>query len=140
MPFVTTASIQAPWLGACIFVRLMTHETASHLEPAAERARAYLLRRRKALLSQDDEHDYELSPLDGQRSRDPEERAEEKEAAAALGLLSIEEQRELYDIEAALMRIARGRWGLCEACGHAIGHQLLRAFPERRLCTSCELK
>jgi DnaK suppressor protein len=47
--------------------------------------------------------------------------------------------RELQDIASALERISLGHWGLCQACGHAIGNQLLRSSPERSLCLSCEL-
>ncbi len=115
------------------------HKTAVHTQEAPERARHALLRRRKALLARDSERNYALSP-GGHESPDPAERKEEHEAAAALGLLTLEEQRELFDIEAALRRISRGQWGLCEACGHAIGFQLLRAMPERRLCLGCEAK
>jgi DnaK suppressor protein len=113
------------------------HKATVHTEGAPERAKQALLRRRKVLLARDSERDYELS-AGGHESLDPAERAEENEAAAALGILTLEEQRELFDIEAALRRIFRGQWGLCEACGHAIGHQLLRAMPERRLCLGCE--
>jgi hypothetical protein len=45
--------------------------------------------------------------------------------------------RELSEIQAALERIAAGTYGLCEACGHAIGRDRLRALPEVRRCVSC---
>jgi len=51
--------------------------------------------------------------------------------------LAEREQLELQEIERALRRLARGRWGVCLRCGHAIGTQLLRTFPERRYCLSC---
>jgi DnaK suppressor protein len=110
---------------------------AAHHDPNAERARQALARRRHALLARDHERDYELCAAHA--PVDPVERIEEDRAAAALGLLNLEEQDELVEIERALARIARGSWGLCEVCGHAIGNQLLRASPERGLCLSCEL-
>src|SRR5579863_10088472 len=113
---------------------------ATHTDPAAERARQALVRRRKALLATDDERNYALSSPGRSARLDPVERQEENEAAAALGVLTLEEQRELQDVDDALDRIGKGQWGLCQACGHAIGHQLLRAVPERRLCLACELK
>jgi DnaK suppressor protein len=111
-----------------------------HADSDAERARHALERRRKALLAGEDERNYDLLPAQAPASRDPLEREEQSEAARALGILSRDTQRELLDIEAALERIANGRWGLCDVCGHAIGHQLLRSSPERSLCLTCELE
>ncbi|HZH03245.1 MAG TPA: TraR/DksA C4-type zinc finger protein [Myxococcaceae bacterium] len=48
-----------------------------------------------------------------------------------------EAQGELLRIEAALERMADGRFGLCSACGSAVGRQRLRAVPEADLCPSC---
>jgi hypothetical protein len=45
--------------------------------------------------------------------------------------------RELAEIDAALARIDGGRYGICLACGGALGLQRLRAIPEARLCVSC---
>jgi DnaK suppressor protein len=57
-----------------------------------------------------------------------------KDLAAALGKV---EQRELQEIEAALLRIQQGTWGRCEVCQRAIGGQRLRALPETRRCAVC---
>lgn len=46
-------------------------------------------------------------------------------------------RRELREIEAALGRIADGRYGTCLACGGPMGLQRLRALPEARYCLSC---
>ncbi len=46
-------------------------------------------------------------------------------------------RRELADIEAALARIAEGRYGTCLACGGPLGLQRLRAIPEARYCLGC---
>ena len=113
---------------------------AKHTDSAAEWARHALERRRRTLLAGQDERNYDLSADRASVSQDPVERVEASEAARALGLLSREAQRELLAIEAALERIANGCWGLCDACGHAIGHQLLRSSPERCLCLTCELE
>nr|WP_242588930.1 TraR/DksA C4-type zinc finger protein [Corallococcus macrosporus] len=45
--------------------------------------------------------------------------------------------RELEEVEAALERIAQGRFGGCEQCGGAIGRQRLLAVPEARCCLTC---
>ncbi|RKG69617.1 hypothetical protein D7W79_32825 [Corallococcus exercitus] len=44
---------------------------------------------------------------------------------------------ELEEVEAALERIAQGRFGGCEQCGGAIGRQRLLAVPEARCCLAC---
>ncbi len=46
-------------------------------------------------------------------------------------------RRELEEIDAALRRLAEGRYGLCEACGGPMGLQRLRAIPEARYCLAC---
>jgi hypothetical protein len=46
-------------------------------------------------------------------------------------------RRELAEIEAALGRIADGRYGRCLSCGGPIGLQRLRAIPEARYCVAC---
>ena len=46
-------------------------------------------------------------------------------------------RRELADIEAALARIAQGRYGTCLSCGGPLGLQRLRAIPEARYCLGC---
>jgi hypothetical protein len=44
---------------------------------------------------------------------------------------------ELAEIDAALLRFVGGRFGLCEACGRALGRQRLLAEPTARLCFPC---
>jgi RNA polymerase-binding transcription factor DksA len=46
-------------------------------------------------------------------------------------------RRELEEIDAALSRIADGRYGTCLACGGPLGLQRLRALPEARYCIGC---
>jgi DnaK suppressor protein len=46
-------------------------------------------------------------------------------------------RRELEEIDAALGRIAEGRYGTCLSCGGPMGLQRLRAIPEARYCVGC---
>jgi RNA polymerase-binding transcription factor DksA len=46
-------------------------------------------------------------------------------------------QRELAEINGALLRLAEGRFGMCEECGGALGRQRLLADPTAVLCLSC---
>lgn len=51
--------------------------------------------------------------------------------------LSESVRRELAEIDAALDRIAEGRYGTCLSCGGPMGLQRLRAIPEARYCIGC---
>ncbi len=46
-------------------------------------------------------------------------------------------QRELAEIDAALLRIEEGCYGTCLRCGGPMGLQRLRAIPEARYCVAC---
>jgi RNA polymerase-binding transcription factor DksA len=43
-----------------------------------------------------------------------------------------------HDVEAALDRLDRGRYGVCEVCEHPIAQSRLRALPYARLCCKCQ--
>src|SRR5512141_1228845 len=88
-------------------------------------ARHLLLRRRRSLA------DHETIPA----SADPAARWSDWEAAHEP--LSATVRRELAEIDAALARIAEGRYGRCQSCGGPMGLQRLRALPEARYCVSC---
>ena len=45
---------------------------------------------------------------------------------------------EIREIEAALLRIARGTYGRCIECGEAIGRQRLSAVPAASRCHACQ--
>lgn len=53
------------------------------------------------------------------------------------GALAEKVARELAEVDAALGRIAEGRYGTCAACGGPLGLQRLRAIPEARYCLGC---
>jgi RNA polymerase-binding transcription factor DksA len=46
----------------------------------------------------------------------------------------------LREVEDALDRMARGTFGLCEACGRPIARERLRALPRARLCVRCQAR
>jgi DnaK suppressor protein len=52
--------------------------------------------------------------------------------------LQEQERRELASIEAALLKIQSGRYGICEDCEEAIPTKRLIAVPEARLCARCQ--
>ena len=45
--------------------------------------------------------------------------------------------QEVDEIDAALLRLVDGTFGLCERCGRALGHHRLLAEPAARLCLAC---
>jgi DnaK suppressor protein len=71
----------------------------------------------------DDEHDPEGATI-----------AFEREHAAALARQA---RQHLAEIDAALARLADGRYGRCEQCGSAISPARLAARPAAATCISC---
>lgn len=57
-------------------------------------------------------------------------------------LLPIEHNLELRlrDVNSALDKIKKGRYGKCEKCGKSISEERLRFYPEAKLCRFCEAK
>lgn len=51
-------------------------------------------------------------------------------------LLSLEQSLELKlkDVNAALEKIQKGNYGICEKCSNKIEEERLKAYPEARLC------
>lgn len=54
----------------------------------------------------------------------------------AVGALQREEQL-LKEVDAALVRLREGVFGLCERCGEEIPERRLKALPWARLCLAC---
>jgi RNA polymerase-binding transcription factor DksA len=48
--------------------------------------------------------------------------------------LATELQDSLDEVDAALVRLAEGNFGVCEVCGKPIGEARLEAMPAARLC------
>ena len=65
------------------------------------------------------------------------DRAADLEIHEVLERLQAVENREIREIDAALVRIARGTYGRCESCGTPVGQPRLRAVPTAKLCMSC---
>ena len=50
------------------------------------------------------------------------------------------EQKLLYEVNEALRRLEKGKFGGCEQCGKSIGRKRLQVIPYVRLCIKCEEK
>ena len=59
----------------------------------------------------------------------------EQEKQIALGRHSI---RQINEVNAAIKRMEKGKYGFCESCGREISFERLDAMPETRLCMECE--
>ena len=46
--------------------------------------------------------------------------------------------RTLREVESALIRVSRGSYGVCEACGEEISPARLKAIPWARYCVTCQ--
>jgi DnaK suppressor protein len=71
----------------------------------------------------DDEHDPEGSTVAYERQH----------VAALLGRA----RQQLAEIDAALLRLREGRYGVCESCGQAISAARLAARPTTPACFTC---
>ena len=74
--------------------------------------------------------------LEAQR-RLEEHRAALQRLLALAGEGAGEAPQDLAETQAALDRIACGKYGRCEACSGAIGRQRLLALPAARYCLGC---
>lgn len=101
---------------------------------------AELTQRRQALRAQLDAHLYGVSRTERaaevlrQDGDDAPQRLPERDIAAAL---TEREQRELGAVDAALARLAAGRYGLCADCATAIPFDRLKVEPWAERCVPC---
>lgn len=68
-----------------------------------------------------------------------EEADEATETAANAGMVETLKRR-VHRIEDALLKMEKGKYGICERCGNAIEKQLLEIDPESRYCRSCKMQ
>jgi len=69
---------------------------------------------------------------------DPDQETDESEAFG--NQLSIYQTFKgwLADVESALRKIGKGKYGICEKCGEEISSDILKIDPESRLCKKCK--
>ena len=70
-------------------------------------------------------------------SGDSAEQAQERENDEVVDAIGNETAQSIRDIQAALMRIEDGTYGLCEVCGGDIGQGRLEVIPEATRCVNC---
>ena len=90
------------------------------------------LARRLGRINQDVRH--AKKPLEA----DFAEQAVERENDEVLDALGESLRAELALIEAAISRIERGEYGICERCGQSIPVARLEALPNASRCVACQ--
>jgi len=76
---------------------------------------------------------HEADPL----SADFAEQVTQRENDDVLGAISDSARIELQQVEAALRRLAAGRYGICAVCGEEIEPERLAAVPYTDRCRGC---
>lgn len=67
-----------------------------------------------------------------------EEAADEVEAYSNLLPIEYSLEIRLKNVEEALEKISKGKYGNCEKCGKEIGEDRLELTPEAKFCTKCK--
>jgi DnaK suppressor protein len=68
----------------------------------------------------------------------PDARQAALRRASAMWHQAVAEWRALAEIEAALSRLAAGRFGWCQQCGAAIAFSRLAEVPHAQYCPACD--
>ena len=66
-----------------------------------------------------------------------ERAADEVEEYSTLLSLEHKLEKRLQDIDLALEKIKKGKYGICEKCGQQISIKRLKFYPEARTCLKC---
>lgn len=75
--------------------------------------------------------------LDDTPSKDWEDRSAERQGDEVLEALGKSDRDEVRRIDAALLRIDAGTYGICQKCGDPISDARLALVPEAALCKVC---
>jgi RNA polymerase-binding transcription factor DksA len=82
--------------------------------------------------------DFADARLAATEAGDPGTRQAAVQRASAMWHQAVTEFRALTEIEAALSRLAAGRFGWCQHCGGAIASSRLAEIPQARCCSACD--
>jgi DnaK suppressor protein len=100
-------------------------------------ARAQLTARRAELAQRLERVDADQRHLNDPLSADFAEAANQTNNDEVLGAIGETVRSEIADIDAALARMAAGRYGVCAACGKPIEAARLAAVPYSLRCAAC---
>jgi len=105
-----------------------------------EEFRKKLVARRSDIGHKLSEFRNESKDLENGVAQDLADKAESSYTKEFLLSLSDAEQEELFKIDAALKRIAKGDFGICQTCQKEISRKRLNALPWTPLCIECQEK
>ena len=101
------------------------------------------LRKQKKLLSTELKHlndQYKLTRKFPEYGTSQEENAQEVEKVQENLGLQRNFKNLIKDVKAALIKVEKGKYGICEDCGEAIEQGRLTAYPSAALCVTCANK
>lgn len=99
--------------------------------------RTHLLKRREELQSRATRASSDLRHESDPLSADFAEQVTQRENDDVLGAISSSAREELHKLEAALRRLAEGRYTTCSLCGEPIEEERLAAVPYTDRCRAC---
>jgi DnaK suppressor protein len=105
-----------------------------------EAFRTRLTKRRDELVLKLSEFRNESKEVETEVAQDLADKAESSYTKEFLLSLSDAEREQLFQIDAALKRIAKGDFGHCQICQKEIGKKRLNALPWTPLCIDCQEK
>jgi DnaK suppressor protein len=108
----------------------MNQEEVRSLQKALEQER-------RRIFNEVAETEAELEFIHQEREPELVERGQEAAREVLFERLDQLGKQEIEQIDAALMRIAKGTYGLCVDCGAHIGMARLNAIPAASLCIGC---
>jgi RNA polymerase-binding transcription factor DksA len=111
--------------------------TSEHVKPAADAVRTRLLARRSELGQRLERVDHDASHRSDPVSADFEEQANQTSNDEVLAAIGQTVRTEISDIDAALGRLAAGRYGICARCGMQIEPARLSVVPYTLTCAGC---
>jgi DnaK suppressor protein len=95
---------------------------------------------RKQYLDEFRRAEADLESIAEERESELEEHAQEEQSARLLKRMDDRTLHAVRAIDAALQRVLKGNYGICEACGDTIAVARLCALPATRYCTDCEAR
>jgi DnaK suppressor protein len=109
----------------------------SHVDVDTKAVRERLLSRREELRQRASDASADLRHEADPLSADFAEQVTQREGDDVLGAISYSARAELEQVEAALRRLASGRYTTCAVCGEDIEPERLAAVPCTDRCRSC---
>jgi len=69
-----------------------------------------------------------------------DEESDESEEFGTQLAIAQQYKEQLADVDSALQKIEKKKYGICERCGQSITEDVLEAAPQSRLCKECKKK